>query len=244
MAAFRQAALDQFEDGMVSHLRSFAPTNAKVLGDAALREVVRYGHGRALRHRFSLRGPVRFYIELIFLLGSEFDTDPQFPWAATILAEASADELLRADRLHASTMAYIEAVGGPENEYAKAALRRIKASGLDRVPAAATFEAEALAEMRRIHPEKYDYVGHAGLVALIEAGSHQAEALGAPEPADRAFCVGLMFALGHGFARDPHLPWVQKPLADQTVPGPVRLAALKNRVRIYLDAMLLALEGA
>jgi hypothetical protein len=242
--ALREAALLQFEIEMVGHLQSFAPQHAKVLGPSGLQTVVRHGHQRASGHLLTLRGTVRFYIEMIFMFGAGFDTDPQYPWAAQSLRETNLDELRRADRLHADAIAYIDAVSGPDDCWAKVALRRIRETGLDFTPeSGSAFAASALSEMHRIYPEKCAYVGQAALESLIDAGARQADELGAPEPADRGFCIGLMFALGHGYATDPHMPWISNTLAGRRDDGPRRLAALRGKVAIYLDAVLKSLEN-
>src|SRR3954454_24480566 len=86
---FEQAALSHFEDDMVRHLREFAPAHAKGVGDAGLRRVIRVGIERAKSYGYSLRGPVRFYIELMIQFGSDFDTDPLLPWAGEHLRLAT-----------------------------------------------------------------------------------------------------------------------------------------------------------
>jgi hypothetical protein len=43
------------------------------------------------------------------LFGADFDTDPQYPWAAAcILGDQNEVELRRADRLHDSAMTYVK----------------------------------------------------------------------------------------------------------------------------------------
>src|SRR3954447_10793978 len=110
----RRSALHNFDDHMVDHVKSFAPWHARAADTRYLHDAVRCGRERATRHGFSLRGPTRFYIELMCMLGGGFDTDPQYPWAARILAGATDDEFLRADQLHTAATRYVERVAGPE----------------------------------------------------------------------------------------------------------------------------------
>src|SRR5262249_22314233 len=79
MQGFQQAARLRFEDEMMIHSRSFAPRLCEVIGDRQLRVAVRRAMDGAMRHGFTNRGPARLCVELIFLCGSAFDTDPQYP---------------------------------------------------------------------------------------------------------------------------------------------------------------------
>ena len=79
--AFRQNALQKFEDEMVEHLQGFASGHWMVIGEKTGRLVIQLGLKNAGQYGFTNRGPVRFYIELMFMFGSYFDTDPQYPWA-------------------------------------------------------------------------------------------------------------------------------------------------------------------
>ena len=44
-----------------------------------MRREIRFGLERAGSYGFTIRGPVRFYIELMVRLGCDFDTDPPYP---------------------------------------------------------------------------------------------------------------------------------------------------------------------
>ena len=85
MAVFEQAALRRFEDEMVVHSKIFSPRLCEVLGEEQLRVALRRAMARAGGYGFSYRGPIRLFIEFMFLFGSAFDTDPQYPWAGKIL---------------------------------------------------------------------------------------------------------------------------------------------------------------
>ena len=81
MAALDRAALKAFEDELVRHLQDFDPKHTTVLDEDGVRQVIRLGMERAAKYGLTNRGPIRFYIELMFLFGSDFDTDPWLPWA-------------------------------------------------------------------------------------------------------------------------------------------------------------------
>src|SRR5262245_10939339 len=103
---FGLLARQSFAEEMVEHLLDFAPDHAKSLGTKALAQIVELGMARARGYGFEQRGPMQFYIELMFHLGSDVDTDPQYPWAARILNRPRVPgetQLRRANELHFQT---------------------------------------------------------------------------------------------------------------------------------------------
>src|SRR5262245_45441568 len=82
MEAFHTVALAAFEDEMVVHSKEFSPRLCEVIGEEQLRVALRAAMDQAGGYGFTNRGPVRLFIEMRFLFGSAFDTDPQYPWAA------------------------------------------------------------------------------------------------------------------------------------------------------------------
>src|SRR5262245_64449839 len=95
--AFDRALFRGFEDDMVSHLRRFAPRLFELRGEPTFRALIRLGADRAGRYGFTNRGPVRLFVELMVILGCDFDTDPMLPWAARDLSESpSYDQMSRA----------------------------------------------------------------------------------------------------------------------------------------------------
>jgi len=59
-----------------------------------------------------------FYVELMFMLGSFFDTDPQYRGVTRALFDMKdADEIGGADHLYDVIMEYVDATLGPQHEY-------------------------------------------------------------------------------------------------------------------------------
>ena len=85
MLVFEQDALRRFEDEMVVHSTDFSPL-CEVIGEGQLRVALRRAMARAGGYGFTYRGPIRLFIELMFLCGSAFDTDPQYPCGGEDLA--------------------------------------------------------------------------------------------------------------------------------------------------------------
>jgi hypothetical protein len=241
MEVFRKAALASFESKMMVHLSGFAKRHCEVIGEENVRYVIRLGIERSALYGFTDRGAIQLFLELMFMFGSYFDTDPQLPWAAQILQNREADEEMAcADRLYHRTMDYLNAVAGPGNAYTIRALKKIRMIAAQSFTfTSENFVGSLMTEMADAYPEKYRYVGKDALKTLIERGIDSAKTH--KVKTDRSlwlFCV-LMFALGHGFANDPLFPWIARTLTDSALTDPdQRAKKLEGRAMAYLDRVL------
>lgn len=241
MEAFQKASSKSFEDAMVRHLQKFSPPHYKVIGEAGAREVIQLGIQRAQEYQWTFRGPVRFYIEMMFMFGSAFDTDPQLPWVRGILRnDHIRDQMERSEQLYEKTMDYLDKVGGPQGAYAKRALRSIRKRADEPLSfAPEVFEHDMLREMQRIYPEKYAYVGEEALRDLIRKGVECAESYSVGTGHGATLFVVLMFAVGHGFAEDPLFPWISTTLKNEKILDPEkRVQRLESKSITYLDHVL------
>src|SRR4051812_47065874 len=91
-ALFVQAAVDRFTGGLVAHFRSQLPAQFAALGEAGVRKIIWYGIGRARSYRIEREAGVRVFIQMIFVLGPAFDTDPRLPWASRCLLSDRPEE--------------------------------------------------------------------------------------------------------------------------------------------------------
>src|SRR2546430_727627 len=98
---------------MVVHCQEFSPVQCELIGEEQLRVVLRRAIKRAAGYGFTYRGPVRLAIELSFLYGSDFDTDPQYLPLNHSLYDPD-DQMQRADRLRELVLDYQEKVPDPE----------------------------------------------------------------------------------------------------------------------------------
>ena len=87
MKKFSEAASKRFEDLMVVHLSKYFPNQCKAAGEAELRRTIRYGVKRAASYKIKAQRDVSRYIDLMMVLGNDFDADGRLPWAAEILAK-------------------------------------------------------------------------------------------------------------------------------------------------------------
>jgi hypothetical protein len=233
--------LQKFEDELVEHLKKFAARHWKVIGDETGRGVIRLGMKQAKRYGFENRGPVRFYVEMMFMFGSFFDTDPQYPWAAATLNDPEdINQMVRADRLYDEMSNYWEAVAGPKNQLVFAALRKLSQTRIEehlelRLP----IRDSLLLALKSIYPQKCEYVGDSPVQALLEKTSELGKSIGFTSGEQLYLLTALTFFLGHGCARDPLHGWIGRRLADKRfVDARQRSAELQEKGMLYLQNVL------
>ncbi len=71
--------------GAFQHLRIIFPEKYDVIGEFNLSQMINYGFDQANTYGITSQSSILIYIVCMFLLGSDFDKDPQFPWARKIL---------------------------------------------------------------------------------------------------------------------------------------------------------------
>ena len=83
--AFDAASGELYENRVLDHLKRFFPQETEALGEARTREEIRYGIARAKAYSIVSERDVCVYIDVMFTLGRDFDTDARYPWASEIL---------------------------------------------------------------------------------------------------------------------------------------------------------------
>jgi len=241
----QQNSLGEFENELVEHMKGFAPKHSEVIKDEGVHDVVRLGIERSKKYGFTNRGPVRFYVEMMFMFGSDFDSDFQMPWAGgTLNNEAIKDQTQRADILHDKMLEFVEEVYGPEDKYSLEAMRRMNQARVEDYNfTKQDFDRQVAAALRHIYPQKCNYMGDETLAALVKRGRERARSYSIVSVNGTALMPALMFALGHGFDNDPLFPWVSKTLKDDSVPDPnERAERLQRKMKVYLGEALKYLE--
>jgi hypothetical protein len=233
---FREYHLQKFEDEMVEHSKVFAPPLCEIIGDEQVRVAVHAAMRKASSYGFSNRGPIRLFVEMMFLCGSDFDTDPQYAAVGEVL-RSTADQMVRAEKIHLGYLEYLEKVSGPDAIDVRKALKDL--SVFARKPltfSSDNLESGLLSEMTQIFPQKVRYVGETGLQALIREATDEAAGYRFFATRHVALLVVLMFAFGRGCTDDPLYPWISRTLVDQKITDPVlRAERLERKALTWLD---------
>jgi hypothetical protein len=243
--AFRQHHLQKFEDEMVEHLKKFAAQQWDLIGEPSGRRTIRLGLSQASQYGLTDRGPVRFYIELMFVFGSYFDTDPQYPWATAVLKDAEAvDQTIRADRLFAAMNSYIAQVVEPERKHLIEVLQRISQTQIENyLTPGMNLEDGMLGVAQSACPLGSQYLGEPVLRRLIRSGTEVARRFGFTTDKAVGLMVMLTFVGGHGFYRDPQHSWIAHALDENREPNAGRrVEEISSKSTLYLERLLAGRE--
>ncbi len=242
MNALRDSVALNFEAEMTRHVAEFSPHHFAVIGQAGACNVVRSSIVKASSFGFTNRGCVRLYIDLTFMFGSSFATDPLLPWAGSILRAGSAeDQMDRAKLLHVRALEFVDATAGPDHQYAKEVLRRARSVRYQELSVRGNddFESASLRRLQSADAQKCAYAGEPAVRGLIREGTEQAARYSVSSSEGASLFVILMFAMGHGFAADPLFPWVSGTLNNQVLGDPNKRAErLYAKTMTYLDHVL------
>lgn len=213
---FEETLLERFVAEMTEHAVTAYPVMCRQIGTPQVADAVRRAVDRAKTYGFNNQGPIRLFIEMVFVFGSEFHDDPQYSWAMQILSACTQEtQAVCAERLYEHFIDYHDQVAH-EGRFADPA----QWNGLcdpahwPRDPRDERFVVCVLDAMERLYPDKYHYQGRGDLVGLIGEARHRAADLGFSATSDYALVALLMFALGHGCLDDPLYPGISAIVRD------------------------------
>jgi len=220
-------ALKRFEDNMVEHIKEFFPKYYEIHKEPLIRKVILYAVDRAESYDMVTERDVCLYINLVFLLGSRFDIDPQLPWAAAILNdETITDSVTRIDKLHDKGMEYLDQAAGVENEYLGRALLKVSEIPIEDFSQSPKANAGDIAatQLQKIWRRKCQQIGETTLHKLIRDAIESAKGYNITTERGVVLYTTLMFLLGSGFDKDPQFPWAENVLNDKSIPDEVTRA--------------------
>jgi hypothetical protein len=96
MRAFDAGAWNSFETRAIRHLRANLPSQTERETETSLRQRIRTGTQRARIYGLASERQIMCFIDSSFLLGEQFDTDPNYYWTRHILEARDVDPNRRA----------------------------------------------------------------------------------------------------------------------------------------------------
>ena len=109
LEAYSQAEVECFREWMAAHLKRFFPRQCRALGDDRLNDTIHFGIRRAATYGIKAKRDVCKYIDLVIVLGRDFEKGEKLPWASEILnskneADAKIEILHEVARIHAPSL--------------------------------------------------------------------------------------------------------------------------------------------
>jgi len=211
--AFNKEAFKKFEDNMVNHTKDFFPNHFIVMGEVNVRNTINYACLKAKKYGFNTQRNCCLYLNNMLVLGSNFDMDPQYPWAIELLNDKRIPNY-RIDKLSDKMIEVCGRIHGKDNfsinkalsnlhNNASEILIRISDSKINDIPELLNF----------LYPKKYEVVGNSNLNQLTKLAKAKAINYGISlEPSTVALNI-FMFLCGAGFDNDPQYPWVSEILS-------------------------------
>ena len=237
---FKETALKRFEDEMVEHVKTFFPAHYISMQEKNLRATVQYGYAKAKTYGVISIRNVCLYLNNMLLLGSNFDEDPQYPWAKQILAEKNEPDFNRTmDELSGKMMVQLGEITGQGNMIIyRAILNFTKNSNEIFTRLTASDLSKALHHLNLLFKQKYEVVGEANLKEMIACGIPSAKKYGITDEGYLVVYIVFMFMLGSGFDRDPQFPWAAVILQDVALDQQQKTAILYKTAIANLDKVL------
>jgi hypothetical protein len=236
--------LSEFELQLVRHFARFYPRECRLAGNSQIQKLVGMGIQRALRHGYTSQREASLYVNLMIILGCDFDRDPQIPWAAQQLDdERVRGRFRRIQRVHQSAIRYLEKTVGDNNQHIARSMIRLRDYRLEDAPSSSgtRLAADLAVLLARFWGEKSSYQGAEAMRQLIAHAMSSAPAFGISGGRGLTVYTTLMFMLGSGFASDPLYPWAGRVLSDDRLPDEsARVTELHREAISYLNQSLSA----
>ncbi|WP_437767842.1 hypothetical protein WME77_12760 [Sorangium sp. So ce764] len=99
MAAFEAEGLKRYKAHLVESVKKHWPERSAALGDEGVRGEVDRAIERADGYGIVSQKDVFRYLNVSFMLGAGFDTDPTYPWAEAILKDDAMAPSEKMDRI-------------------------------------------------------------------------------------------------------------------------------------------------
>jgi hypothetical protein len=242
LAIFKEQARIQFELKLVRHFLNVYPReSAEAGGQPQIAKLVSRGVRRANEIGYSGASQIWHFVALMFILGDDFDADPQLPWVSRQLHDARTPLDLRPALAFDAALEYLGATAGVNCEYLVRAMIRLRSYELESAPdtAGELWVDDCCDLLDHYYPEKFNYQGDAANRALISLARRHSEMLGFKSNRSAALITILMFMLGSGFAHDLLYPWAEAALLDESA-EPERIKVLHLAALNHLDKSLVS----
>ncbi len=234
----KNKAIEQFVPDAMKYLDRVLGDNTAFYGKEAVAATIRYGVERAGAYGIVGRRDVCFYLPLMFsLMGSDFDQDPLYPWAADILKSSFLPPNDKLARLLGGSNELLKDIRQREPQYFKNVLAVTRSNVFTELPdtaGASRIGERVSAEIKRRFPGKVACVGEDNVRRLVAQGLDDARAQGLQRGPDIAAFIQFMFIYGVRFYSDPKYPQAHLIFSASGATGTEKIAAMFAETRQFL----------
>jgi hypothetical protein len=237
---FDDQAMRYFEDRSLVRLRRYFPKHCAAVNDdeAVLRRIIRAGHSKAQHYDLTYESGAVLVIDLMFLFGSGFDTDPQYPWAAeSLTCQRPMEQHIKIDAIFLKAIDCAKGIYGPDNAYLKKTLKAVLRRRKEDFPLVSQEQIPAFLRqtLQGVFPEKSRYIGDKALQNFVAhvlgaAGRQDITSTGGTIAYGVAMCV-----LGYRFEDDLLFPWAGEIFRKSGMSGEDKIAAFQQTAYDFLE---------
>ena len=110
MKEFEALQRQSFGQTTLDFIRQSYPQLCANFGDDALRDMVAQSLRKAREHNITSQADILRYINVMFTLGCDFETDPDYRWAHDIMSHPRLRPESKIDQLTARTLEYLKSL--------------------------------------------------------------------------------------------------------------------------------------
>jgi hypothetical protein len=109
MEVFKEAARRAFEERATAHLERCFPERCTELGEEGVRASIRDAVERSQRLGLVFEYDIERYLNHMYALGFDFDSNPAYPWVQELLSDTSLEPAVLMDVLSERTQQELDA---------------------------------------------------------------------------------------------------------------------------------------
>ncbi|MDC9596867.1 hypothetical protein [Xenorhabdus anantnagensis] len=213
----KKHSFNAYIDELVAHCNESYPYLDIKLGKDGLRSALKNAVGKAKNEGFDQRGAVQFYIDMLILFGTGFQTDPQYTWIKTSLDNhAHLGQLEKTSLLYHEITRYLNEVHSEKDEHLKDSIFKFQNINIERLNVQwNTYGINIDDILKHLFPQKHKYIKQDDIKKLIQLGVEKSNQYGIESANQSAFLTLIMFLLGHEFDQDIFLPHLNSKLFKQ-----------------------------
>jgi hypothetical protein len=241
MDAFASTREEKFIDEMVNHVREYFPNHFRVITELQIRRFIRFAIEKARKLGFESERNVCMYLNCMLILGSNFDCDPQYPWAHGILTGNGKGPDAVMDALSDKTLDVFYSFAGEDLSHLKRALLRAHSQFDSLIPGAIAEDLmqDIHTRLKNLYPQKYLAIGEEAVSRLVESSIKSARSYEIYSEGNQLQYSFLSFLIGCGFDTDPQFPWAHKILTgNEAAPENEKMDLLCRQAKLLLEEFI------